>query len=50
MARSTDRGNDFSKPQAARPRVIPAAWKRRGLRANPEGNSWFLPLRLDPGK
>ena len=50
VARSTDRGNDFSKPQAARPRVIPDAWKRRGLRANPEGNSWFLPLRLDPGK
>ena len=49
-ARSTDRGNDFSKPQAARPRVIPDAWKRRGLRANPEGKSWFLPLRLDPKK
>ncbi len=50
VARSTDRGNDFSKPQAARPRDIPDAWKRRGLRANPEGKSWFLPLRLDPGK
>ena len=50
VARSTDRGNDFSKPQAARPRDIPDAWKRRGLRANPEGKSWFLPLRLDPRK
>ena len=50
VARSTDRGNDFSKPRAARPRDIPDAWKRRGLRANPEGKSWFLPLRLDPRK
>ena len=49
-ARATDRGNDFSKPQAARPRVIPDAWKRRGLRANPEGKSWFLPLKLDQEK
>ena len=50
VARSTDQGNDFSKPQAARPRVIPDTWKRRGLRANPGGKSWFLPLRLDSGK
>ncbi|MAM46457.1 MAG: hypothetical protein CMJ91_07300 [Planctomycetes bacterium] len=28
-------------------RVIPDSWKRRGLRVNPGGNSWFLPLRLD---
>ena len=48
VARSTDRGNNFSRPQAARPRVIPDAWKRRGLRANPGGKSWFLPLRLAP--
>ena len=37
-----------SKPRTPSPSgVIPDTWKRRGLRVNPEGNSWFLPLRLD---
>ena len=40
--------NSLSRPRApSSTEVIPDTWKRRGLRVNPEGNSWFLPLRLD---
>ncbi len=35
------------RPDPVAPGAIPAAWKKRGLRVNPSGNSWFLPLRLD---
>ena len=50
-----ENGSPFEEPPSPKiPRpepvahgAIPAAWKKRGLRVNPSGNSWFLPLRLD---
>tara|TARA_B100000809_G_scaffold149394_1_gene146908 strand:+ start:2035 stop:5043 length:3009 start_codon:yes stop_codon:yes gene_type:complete len=50
-----ENGSPFEKPPSPKiPRpepvasgAIPAAWKKRGLRVNPAGNSWFIPLRLD---
>ena len=37
----------IARPKTASLKTIPEAWKKRGLRGNPEGNSWVLPLRLD---
>ena len=34
-------------PKTGAVQTIPEAWKKRGLMANPKGNSWFLPLRLN---
>jgi hypothetical protein len=50
-----EKGSAFEEPPApkitrSKPvslKTIPEAWKKRGLRVNPEGNSWFVPLRLD---
>ena len=39
--------NNSRGPKTGAVQTIPEAWKKRGLLANPKGNSWFLPLRLD---